>query len=110
MEQKQKFFVKSETILKYLITDDDETDTLITCKSSEINLVSSDYDVHKALASVKEDDSFNLNKLKKFFEVVEIVSYAQTMRRLKPILKEAEVEQIRKLALGGKENDREKSN
>jgi len=100
MNQKQKFFVKSETILKYLITDDDATDTLITCKSSEIDLVTSDYDVYKALASIKQYDRFNLNKLKKLFEAVEIVSYAQNMKKAKPIIKEEEVESIRKLALG----------
>ena len=98
--QKQKMFVKSETILRYLITDDDATDTLITCKSSEIDLVTSDHDIYRALASIKLYDKFNLNKLKKFFEVVEIVSYAQTMRKPKPIIKEEDVENIRKLALG----------
>ena len=98
--QKQKMFVKAETILKYLITDDDATDTLITCKSSEIDLVTSDHDIYRALASIKQYDKFNLNKMKKFFEVVEIVSYAQTMKRLKPIVKEEDVENIRKLALG----------
>ena len=98
--QKQKLFVKTDIILRYLITDDDATDTLITCKSSEIDLVTSDYDVYKALASIKQYDKFNLNKLKKFFEVVEILSYAQTMRKPKPIIKEEDVENIRKLALG----------
>ena len=99
MKQKQKFFVKAETILKYLITDDDETDTLIMCKSSEIDLVTSDYDIYKALASVKSYDAFKLNKLAKFFEVVEIVSYKEKMQKEKPILKENDVEQLRKIAL-----------
>lgn len=106
IEQKQKYFIKSDKILKYLITDDDETDTLITCKSSEINLVTSDYDVYQALASIKNYDKFNLNKLKKLFEVVEIVSYAQNMKKEKPILKNDDVERLRKLVLGDKENDR----
>ncbi len=98
--QKQKYFLKAETILKYLITDEDSTDTLITCKSSEIDLITSDYDVYSALASIKQYDKFNLNKLKKLFEVVEIISYAQTMNKQKPILKDDDVEKIRKLALG----------
>ena len=54
IEQKQKYFLKAERILKYLITEDDDTDTLITCKSSEIDLVTSDYDVYQALASIKK--------------------------------------------------------
>ncbi|TKJ17888.1 hypothetical protein CEE44_05200 [Candidatus Woesearchaeota archaeon B3_Woes] len=105
-QQKQKYFIKAEKILKYLITDDDETDTLITCKSSEIDLVTSDYDVYQALASIKEYDNFNLNKLKKLFEVVEIVSYAQNMKKGKPILKDEDVKILRKSVLGEKENDK----
>ncbi len=105
IQQKQKYFIKADKILKYLITDDDETDTLITCKSSEIDLVTSDYDVYQALASVKKYDDFNLNKLKKLFEVVEIVSYAQNMKKEKPILKDEDVKRLRKLVLG-EENDR----
>ena len=105
MEQKQKFFVKPETILKYLITDDDATDTLITCKSSQVSLLTTDFDVHKALASVKEDDKFNFNKLKKLFEAVEIISYVQLKNQRKPIIKQEDVEKIRKLALGVNQND-----
>ncbi|MCK4521522.1 MAG: hypothetical protein KAU20_03030 [Nanoarchaeota archaeon] len=99
MNQKQKYFIKAEKILKYIITDDDETDTLIMCKSSEIDLVTSDYDIYKALASVKPYDNFKLNKLAKFFEVAEIISYKEKMRKEKPILKENDVEELRKLAL-----------
>ena len=99
--QKQKYIIKSDTILKYLITDDDKTDTLITCKSSEINLATSDFEIHLALTSIKKDDNFNMNKLKKLFEVVEVVSYAQTMKKEKPIVKEEDVEKIRRLALEG---------
>ena len=83
IQQKQKYFLKAERILKYLITDDDETDTLITCKSSEIDLVTSDYDIYQVLASIKEYDNFNLNKLKKLFELVELVSYAKNMKKQK---------------------------
>ena len=99
MNQKQKYFIKAEKILKYIITDDDKTDTLIMCKSSEIDLVTSDYDIYKALASVKPYDNFKLNKLAKFFEVAEIISYKEKMQKEKPILKENDVEELRKLAL-----------
>jgi len=102
VDQKQKLFIKAETILKYLITNDDATDTLITCKSSEIDMITSDYDIYLALAAIKQYDNFNMNKLRKFFEVVEIMSYAQTMKKPKPILKDEDVENIRKLALGTK--------
>jgi hypothetical protein len=98
--QAQKYFLKAEIILKYLITDDDATDTLITCKSSEISLITTDFDVHQALASIKDYDKFNLNKLKKLFEAVEVVSYAYANKKPKPVLKEEDVENLRKLALG----------
>lgn len=98
--QKQKFFVKPEIILKYLVTDDNETDTLITCKSSEIELITTDFDVQLALTSIKQEDNFNFNKLKKLFESVEIVSYVQSLKKLKPVIKDDDVEKIRKLALG----------
>jgi len=100
INQKQKYFLKAEIILKYLITDDDAVDTLITCKSSEIDLVTTDYDVYCALTSIKKYDNFNFNKLKKLFEAVEITSYLQNHVQ-KPILKEDDVEKIRKLTLGG---------
>lgn len=97
--QKQKFFIKAEIILKYLITDDDATDTFITCKSSEIDLITTDYDIYAALASIKDYDKFNFNKLKKVFEAVEVVSYAYANKRPKPVLKDSDVESLRKLAL-----------
>ena len=102
MEQREKFFVKASTILKYLITDDDKTDTLITCKSNEVNLMTSDFEVHQTLACINEDDNFNLNKLKKFFEVVEISSYENYTKKQKPILKQEDVDKIREEALGNK--------
>lgn len=100
--RQQKFFVKSDIILKYLITEDDATDTLITCKSSEIDLITTDYDIYCALASIKPYDKFNFNKLKKLFEAVEVVSYAYANKKPKPVLKDEDVENIRKLALGNK--------
>lgn len=102
MNQKQKYFVKSNIILKYLITDDDKIDTLITCKSGEMDFITNDFEIFSALASVKESDDFNFNKLKKLFEVIEVVSYLQTMKKKKPILKDEDVEKIRKQVLGGK--------
>ncbi len=96
---KQKIMLKPEIILRYLISDDDETDTLIMCKSSELDLQATDYDIYQALGSIKPYDNFKFNKLKKLFEVVEVVSYRETKKCEKPILKEDDVEKIRKLAL-----------
>ena len=53
-------------------------------------------------ACINEDDNFNLNKLKKFFEVVEISSYENYTKKQKPILKQEDVDKIREEALGNK--------
>lgn len=99
---KQEFYLSPEIILKYLITDDDKIDTLVMCKSSEIDLVTTDYSLYEAIGSIKPYDQTKLNKLVKLLEVVEVVSYKNRMNKEKPILKEDRVEELRKLAL--KEN------
>jgi len=70
---KKKLFVSPGTILRFLISDDDKTDTLIMCKSSEVDLVTDGYSIYEALGSIKQYDKFQLNKLTKLLEVVEII-------------------------------------
>lgn len=94
----QKSYLNSEIILKYLITEDDKINTLIMCKSSEINLVTSDYEVYEAIGSIKPYDNFKLNKLTKLLEVIELVPHPNKDKN-KDILKEKRVEELRKLAL-----------
>jgi len=100
---KQKMLIKSEAILRFLITDDEKLDTLIMCKSSEIELVTSDLAMHEAISSIRKDDSFRLNKLGKFFEVVKVVSHEDVTRNKKPALTEKRMEEIRKIALKKRE-------
>jgi len=97
-KQKQRIELDSATILRYLIGNDEEIDTLIMCKSSEIELVTTDFNVYEALASIKQYDEFKLNKLAKFFEAVEIKSYKE-LKGEKPILKDERVEELRRNAL-----------
>jgi hypothetical protein len=98
-KQKQTMRLKAEAILRYLISDDDKIDTLITCKTSDIDLVTTDLDVYEALGSIKGYDNFNFNKLKKLFEVTDVISYKGLKKEEKPILKDERVEELRKLAL-----------
>jgi hypothetical protein len=106
--RKQKMFLSSEAILRYLITDNEKLDTLIMCKSSEISLFTSDHNLYEAIASIKPEDTFKLNKLAKLLEVGDIVPH----NKVKSILKHERVEEIRKIALtenkdkptGGTEN------
>ncbi|MFH1134033.1 MAG: hypothetical protein V1735_06085 [Nanoarchaeota archaeon] len=99
MDNKQKFLLKPEAILRFLITDNDQLDTLVLCKSSEVELITTNQSVYEALASVKENDSFKLNKLAKLFEVVDIES-AKRLGQKRNILTHERVEELRKLALG----------
>ena len=93
----QKSYLKPELILRYLITDDDEMSTLIMCKSAEIELATSDYELYEALGSIKPYDNFKLNKLTKLLEVIELIP--KNIDKKSNILKEARVEELRKLAL-----------
>src|SRR3989338_7002045 len=96
---KQKKYVTSEAILRYLIGEDDKIETLIMCESSEVEILTSDFEIYEALGSIKPYDSFKLNKLTKLFEVVKIVSYEETMHKQKSILTDARVEELREKAL-----------
>ena len=98
-DEQEKRFLKPDTILRYLITDDLDIEVMIMCKGEKMNLITTDKDVYEALGSIKPYDNFKLNKLVKFFEVVNITSYEDITKNKKPILKESRVEELRKLAL-----------
>ena len=89
----------AEAILRYLITDDEKMDTCIMCKPVNLQLITTDHNLYEALGSIKEYDTFKLNKLTKLLEVADVVPYKQTNRMAKPILKDERVEEIRKRAL-----------
>ncbi len=99
---RKKLFLASDIILKFLITDDDATDTLILCKNTMFHFTTTDFCVYEALASIKTYDDFKLNKLAKFFEVVQIVSYQNVNGREKPLLTHERVDELRKIALSNR--------
>jgi hypothetical protein len=94
MENKQSFYLTSEAILRYLLGTSDQIDTLIMCKSSEVNIATTDQNLYEALGSLQEYDTFKHNKLVKFFESVSI-EHAP-----KKILTHERVDELRKIALG----------
>lgn len=96
---KQKKYLTSEAILRYLIGEDDKIDTLIMCESSEVEILTSDFEIYEALGSIKPYDSFKLNKLTKLFETVKIISYEDNTRKPKNILTDKRVEELRERAL-----------
>lgn len=100
-KNQETVFIKPEILLRYLITDDDAVDTLITCKHVEYDLVTSDNTVYQALGSITDYDNVRLNRLTKFFEVVDVFSAKEKTGKPKIILTQARVEELRKLALSG---------
>ncbi|MFC1768231.1 hypothetical protein ACFLZX_00575 [Nanoarchaeota archaeon] len=99
---KKKLFVSPETILKFLISDDDKTDTLIICNSSEVDLVTDSYTLYEAIGCIKQYDKFKVNKLTKLLEVVELLP----KKKGEHVLTHERVDEIRSKALGGVSNDR----
>ncbi len=97
--QKQKTHLNSEKILKFFLGTDDEIDTLIKCRGSEIDFETYDFDLYTALGSLKEYDDFSMSKLVKFLEVVDVLSYKKHFFKEKPILTHNLVEELRKKAL-----------
>lgn len=93
-EAGKEYALLPSALLRYLIGKDDEIDTLVLCKSSEVKLVTSDKAIYEALGSIKQYDDFKLPKLVKLFEVTKIQSAKE-----KPILTDKRVEEIRKSAL-----------
>ena len=94
-QTQQQKFLSSSFLLRYLTTQDDDAETLILCNPSQIKLNTTDQNVYEALGSASENE-VNINKLKKLFEVVEIVSYEQALKKKKTILTEKKVESGRK--------------
>jgi len=73
MKMKKKMFLEAEAILRYLLDSDDNVDTLVTCKSTEVDLMTSVQALYAALGSVEDRDNFKLNKLIKLLEVTKFV-------------------------------------
>jgi hypothetical protein len=89
-------FLDAEDVLRYFLGADDRIDTLIKCKLSEERIVTTDQNLYQAFGSLKNEDGFKMPSLVKFFESVEINPSR------KYILTHERVEELRKLALGGK--------
>ena len=98
--QQQNLLLKPEIILRFLTKNDEDLDTLIMCNSVYLNLYCFDQSIYEALGSMdeKQRKNVNMNKLTKLFEVVDIVSQREQLKKPKEILREEKVEEIRKNA------------
>ena len=99
--QKQKMFIKAEAIMKYLTAKSDELDTLIMCKSAEVELMTNDNELYKGIGAITEKNKIDFNRLVKFLEVVDIRSYKKFHSKDKPILTDKDVQDIQD-KVGGK--------
>ena len=71
-KQKQTMYLTAEAIYKYLLGIDDTIETLILCRSSQINLITTDQSLYEALGSIKDRTMIDYNKLVKLLEVTDI--------------------------------------
>ncbi|MBI4153284.1 hypothetical protein HY497_02060 [Candidatus Woesearchaeota archaeon] len=97
-------FLSSEAILRYILGNDEQIETLILCKPEDVELMTTDYNLYEALGSVKPYDNININKVTKLLEVVELISYRQKTNTNKPILKDERVEELRRSSLSKKQD------
>jgi len=111
MEQKQKSYLKAEAIYRFLLNLDDALDTLIMCRSSEVELVTTDQSIYEAIGAVEDKASINLNKLTKLLEVADILSFKESMKKQRKILTNERVSQIRgqELKDNGEDNDEKRN-
>lgn len=96
---RKSMMLKASAILKYLLKSDEQIDTLITCKPSDVELMCYDQSLYEALGSLKEYDNFNSRRLVKFIESVDIISFRKNMNQQKPVLTDERVEALRNEAL-----------
>ena len=99
IQKKTQRFLTAQAMLKYLMGNDDQMDTLIMCTPSEIELVTTDQQLYEAVGSTTPEDNIRMNKLTKLLEVVNIFPQKQTQNQERSILKEERVEEVRKAAL-----------
>lgn len=95
--QKQKYFLKSEALLKFFLGTDEKIDTLITCGTDD-DIMTTDYELYEALGCLK-DSEFMRNKLVKLFERIDILSQRQETGQEKRILTHERVEELRSKVL-----------
>ncbi|MBS1266878.1 MAG: hypothetical protein MAG795_00847 [Candidatus Woesearchaeota archaeon] len=96
MGKQKSMFLKASAIIKYFLGTNDEIETLIMCKPTNVELVCYDQSLYEALGSIKDKDEFNFRKLVKFLESVDVVSFKKNLKKEKPLLTDKRVKELRK--------------
>ena len=99
--QNRTIYLTPENLLKYLLGNDDEIDTLITCKGTEVDLTTYDQDLYDAMGSLTPNDELKMHRLLKLIEVVDILPYRKASGKNKRILTNERVEELRLKAIKG---------
>ena len=97
MENKQRMFISSEALLKFL-TGEDKLHTLITTQNSQVELITTDQAIYEALGSVEDRKEIDINLLVKFFEVTKVFPHMELMKEERKVLTPEKVAELRKKA------------
>ncbi|PIY60529.1 hypothetical protein COY95_01300 [Candidatus Woesearchaeota archaeon CG_4_10_14_0_8_um_filter_47_5] len=93
--QTNQTYLKADVILAYLLNKDDNLDTQITCGGGASSLITSDQSLYEALGAVRPGDNFVSNRLLKFLENVDVVSYRRLFGREKSVLTTGRIDELR---------------
>ena len=94
---RKKIYLKAEHLYKYILGDD-ELETLIMCKPAHIDLVTTDQSLYEALGAVEDKESIRYNKLVKLLENVDTLSLKYSLKKVRAVLTDERVQDIRKKA------------
>lgn len=100
----KKVFLKAEAILKYFLGNE-EIETLVMCKPNNVTLFTYDQSLYEAIGSLKEEEKTQLAKLAKLLENVNVLSYQETLKQQRKILRQERVDELRSAV-----NDQNKQN
>lgn len=99
--ERQEVFLTAVTMLRYLITDDEQLETAIICKQPGIDFTTTDQELYDTLACIRQYDPLKLPKLVKLIEVARVTCVSH-----KHVLTEEKLEDLRKEALIEKMDER----
>ncbi len=99
---KKKIIIDKIGIIRYLIGKDKTLECYIILRDSpNIELYTTDQDLYEALVSFPERDKIDINRLIKFIERVNIISYKYAFNKKRFKINEYKKIKLFRLALGG---------
>jgi hypothetical protein len=93
-QSQRDIMLKAEAIYRF-IKGDDKIETLVMSPPEDVSLFAYDASIYEAMGSLVKEERQSINKMVKFFEVVNVLSYEKNFKRKKPILTNKRVDEIR---------------